>query len=166
MFIWWQQHKKGFTLVELLVVIVIIAILAALLLPAVAKARALAKRSTCQANLHQFDIALQSYCYPPVNFYPTNLSGLDETYVSTQMFICPGDKTGIPATTVAGVDDANCSYWYEPSRSPSDTSGIVLMVDKDITFHSDGYNTLKSDHSAGWTKSAASYTKSGTMAGH
>ena len=55
------KKPTGFTLIELLVVIAVIAVLLGILLPALNKARQLAKRAACGSNLKQLAFAWDMY---------------------------------------------------------------------------------------------------------
>lgn len=64
--------KRGFTLVELLVVISIIALLLAILMPALSKVRSQATRVVCSSYLHSWGIALSLYAIDNKNYFPYN----------------------------------------------------------------------------------------------
>jgi len=74
--------KKGFTLIEMLVVIGIIAILAAILLPAVGRARRAALEAQAKAEVKSIETAIKSYVSQYSGRFPHDNGSADRTYTT------------------------------------------------------------------------------------
>jgi len=70
-----MPRRKGFTLVELLVVIGIIAVIMAMLMPSLSRARVQARLAQCMSGARQAYFAVEMYCNDNRNYYPAAFPG-------------------------------------------------------------------------------------------
>ena len=101
-----QKQRKGFTLVEILIVLAVVSILAALTLAVISRVRNTAYTTVCASNLHQIGLAMTFYANDYNRYYPAPefialprpkmcgwLSRLVPYVKDTKVFECPAAKT-------------------------------------------------------------------------
>jgi len=113
-----SSSRRGFALVESLVVIAIVGVLMALLLPALQMARESARRAKCQSNLRQWGIAL----------------ALHEQYRGT---FPPGYRASVPTKTFVPlllpfIEQQNLGYdiqanWDDSTNRVAARTSLALM---------------------------------------
>lgn len=126
--------KLIFTLIELLVVIAIIAILAAMLLPALSKAREVARCIACTSNQKQIGMLTASYMGSYEGYYPFT-SPTHPASPYQRLLV----KLVAPGSTFAGNDPAN-NLFYCPDDVNSDRANFAFG------FISYGYNYANLQH--------------------
>ena len=147
----------GFTLIELLVVISIIALLIAMLLPAVKRARDIARQAMCGSNLRQVTLSLHAYTGDYGQLFPPVWGGLGAgqggthsshvnwsrllygRYVNSRpLFTCPSQSADTEPFH-AGTPD----FWRDQAALQPQTPGASYTYNTYL--HPDGRDYLHPD---------------------
>ncbi|MBU0651160.1 type II secretion system GspH family protein [bacterium] len=121
-----RKNKRGFTLIEMLVVIAIIGILATMITPAIGRARERARRAKCMNNMKQIGYLISLYQMDHNEQFPDDSSNFQtlvdglEGKVDNAIFLCPSDDLDGEASPTT------CSYTYKKPGINDDDSVIMI----------------------------------------
>ncbi len=128
-----QLKHRGFTLIELLVVISIIALLIAILLPSLARAKELANRAVCSANVRGIIQSMVVYAQTNGNVFPCVQGDATAGAYQKPEFIVAATAT----TPTAGslLSATSPGYYSTSSASGGDVLACmwILVLENQIT---------------------------------
>lgn len=124
--------KKGFSLLELVIITFIGISLIALAAGLYGRSRGLSRTMVCMNNLRQMSMAVENY-QSDWRHVPVNLYDLFPRYVKTKgLFECPEDKTSV-ATNLPNPNSYD-NYYLSRSFAEEDTNKLFLFCPRHFSY--------------------------------
>jgi len=141
-----MDKKKGFTLVELLIVITVFMITFALLTPFVNKMRQRSDVIRCSENARLLSLALHMYAADHNDAFAPDLGSLYPEYIKEEkIFDCSA------ADSIGTAE--KCDYEYVTGLSEASPSTAVIVYDRDGNHGGLGRNVVRVNGSVEWVRS-------------
>ena len=163
------DHRRAFTLLELIVIFTVICILFALMIPATIKMRAKQKRITCVSHLKDMGLSFLMFATDNRDYYPWQLStnvgnlksfedlvpiirGMSNEFSIPIFLNCPAD-TRRPAADWTGFSRTNVSYFIGLDAMRNSPNSIIAG-DRNVTTNgvslASGFVNVEKSDTAGW----------------
>lgn len=179
------ESRRGFTLVELMVVVAILGLLVALLLPAIQSTREAGRRSTCQNNMRNAALALQNFeqsnktlpgyavpikkSYPAVPYRASWVVPI-LPYLEHQDLYARWIDPGLPLASPSGTDRAAlvsplhvllCPSHFRPDASDNPlhfvvNTGSAISANDNNRSGANVFDPLKKFHGQNWPEDISS----------
>ncbi len=180
-----RQLRRGFTLIEMLVVIAIIGILTAIAIPTISSVKTRSQVKALEANFQRMRLAIENYSndfgdYPPSRFKKLGLrrsNGMNDGIECLVRCLTTGTKSGPYMTfkdeELGNLDNDKLSNNKNPTESILNTKDLFEVVDPwgnpivylhNMDYDRGGTMSLKMGGSAAVT--AAKSAKTGQFSGH
>jgi type IV pilus assembly protein PilA len=118
-----MRRKRGFTLVEIMIVVAIIALLAAIAIPNLLSARKTANEAAAKASVRSLSTAAETYASGHSGNYPGDTTALAE-YISTAATYCGSAVQGYSYTCTL----ASTGYTIVASPTSSNMGNVTYTA--------------------------------------